>query len=60
MFKMLKIFKKKETKKIWRVAYDDAVIHYGSVVAVFDNYDDAIKYKNDREKNDSSVEWFVF
>ena len=57
---MLKIFKKKETKKVWKVAYDDAVIHYGAVVAVFDNYDDAIKYKKEREKNDKSVEWFVF
>jgi hypothetical protein len=57
---MLKIFKKKETKKVWKVAYDDAVIHYGAVVAVFDNYEDAIKFKEEREKNDKSIEWFIF
>jgi hypothetical protein len=60
MLKMLKIFKKKETKKVWKVAYDDAVIHYGSVVKVFDDYNDAVAYKNEMEKNDKTVEWFVF
>ena len=49
---MLKIFKKKETKKVWKVAYDDAVIHYGSVVKVFDDYNDAVAYKNEMEKNE--------
>jgi hypothetical protein len=57
---MLKIFKKKETKKVWKVAYDDAVIHYGSVVKMFDDYNDAVAYKNEMEKNDKTVEWFVF
>ena len=57
---MLKIFKKKETKKVWKVAYDDAVIHYGSVVKVFDDYNDAVAYKNEMEKNDKTDEWFVF
>ena len=57
---MLKIFKKKETKKVWKVAYDDAVIHYGSVVKVFDDYNDAVAYKNEMKKNDKTVEWFVF
>lgn len=57
---MLKIFKKKETKKVWCVAYSDNVIHYGETVAKFTDYDEAIKFKNEREKNNSSVEWFVF
>lgn len=57
---MLKIFKKKETKKVWKVAYDDTVIHYGSVVKVFDDYNDAVAYKNEMKKNDKTVEWFVF
>ena len=57
---MFKIFKKKETKKVWKVAYDDAVIHYGAVVEKFDNYEDAVKYKNEKEKNNKSVKWFVF
>lgn len=60
MLKMFKIFKKKETKKIWKVAFDDAVIHYGAVVAKFDKYEDAIKYKNEKERNNKSVKWFVF
>lgn len=60
MFKMLKIFKKKKTKKVWKVAYDDAVIHYGAVVKVFDDYNEAISYKNKMEKNNNSVEWYVF
>lgn len=57
---MLKIFKKKETKKVWCVAYSDNVIHYGETVAKFTDYNEAIKFKNEREKNNSSVEWFVF
>ena len=57
---MLKIFKKKETKNVRKVAYDDAVIHYGSVVKVFDDYNDAVAYKNEMKKNDKTVEWFVF
>ena len=57
---MLKIFKKKESKKIWKVAYDDTVIHYGAVVKVFDNYNDAVAYKNEMEKNDKSVDWYVY
>ena len=30
---MFKIFKKKETKKVWKVAYSDNITHYGEVVA---------------------------
>ena len=57
---MLKIFKKKETKKVWKVAYSDNVIHYGEVVAKFTDYNEAVKFKKQRENNDKSIEWFVF
>jgi hypothetical protein len=57
---MLKIFKKKETKKVWCVAYNDNIIHYGNVVAKFTDYDKAVQFKNEQEKNDNSVEWFIF
>ena len=57
---MFKIFKKKETKKVWKVAYSDNITHYGEVVAKFENYNDAIKFKKERENNDQSIEWFIF
>jgi hypothetical protein len=57
---MLKIFKKKETKKVWKVAYSDNVIHYGEVVAKFTDYNEAVKFKKERENNDQSIEWFIF
>ena len=57
---MLRIFKKKENKKVWKVAYDDVVIHYGAVVKVFDDYNEAVAYKNEMEKNDKSVDWYVY
>jgi hypothetical protein len=53
---MLKIFKK--NRKTYRVAYSDNVIHYGAIVAEFDQYADAVDFINEQEKNDS-IEWVI-
>ncbi len=56
---MFKFFKNKETKKTWKVAYNDNSAHYGDVVATFDDYNKAVDFVKEREDNDNSVEWFI-
>jgi hypothetical protein len=53
---MLKSFKK--NRKTFKVAFSDNVIHYGAVVAEFDQYADAVDFINEQEKNDS-IEWVI-
>ena len=53
---MLKFFKK--NRKTYRVAYSDNVIHYGAVVAEFEQYADAVEFINKQEKNDY-IEWVI-
>jgi hypothetical protein len=53
---MLKFFKK--NRKTYRVAYSDNVIHYGTVVAEFEQYADAVDFISKQEQNEF-IEWVI-
>lgn len=57
---MFKFFKK-ETKKTWKVVCSDYATGYSSIVKVFDNYEDAVKYTEECnfDNDNMTIEWSV-